>query len=186
MRDRSLLNRYLKQSRILFGSELFIKGQYSKTELIVQPKIDLLLIGESPYDDDSNNSSRTNKPKKLLNNILGAINKKINRDVEFLTIFKNRPLNNRDPLKSEVSAFEINLLPVIKSITPKLILALGKVTGKALLKKNFSLTEMREKTHLYNGIPLRVTYDPQSILKNLELKKLTWKDFQWVSDFLKN
>ena len=49
-----------------------------------------------------------------------------------------------------------------------------------------SINNMRNLTSNFEGIPLRVTYDINSILHNPEYKKPTWIDFQWVRDFLIN
>jgi DNA polymerase len=48
------------------------------------------------------------------------------------------------------------------------------------------LKEMRDKTHDYNGTPLRVTYHPAALLRNSNFKKPTWVDFQWIRDYLQN
>ena len=111
----------------------------------------------------------------------------MNRDdgVFITNVLKNRPPNNRDPLASEIKEWEPYLISEIKIIKPRLIVALGKVSGNTLLKKDSSLKEMRETIHDYFGTPLKVTYHPAALLRNPNLKKDAWKDFQWIRDFLK-
>ena len=44
---------------------------------------------------------------------------------------------------------------------------------------------MRGTVHDYFGTPLKVTYHPAALLRNPNLKKDAWQDFQWIRDFLK-
>ena len=52
------------------------------------------------------------------------------------------------------------------------------------MKKDIPLKEMRNETHEFNSIPLRVTYHPAALLRNPSLKKDTWEDFKYIRDFL--
>jgi DNA polymerase len=89
-------------------------------------------------------------------------------------------------LPSEVKKCESYLTEQISQIQPKLIVALGRVAGKTLLKMDVPLKEMRDKTHDYNGTPLRVTFHPAALLRNSNFKKPAWIDFQWIRDYLQN
>ena len=147
---------------------------------------DLMLIGEAPgAKEDIKGEPFVGRSGKLLNRILAAINMNRNDGVFITNVLKSRPPNNRDPLASEIKEWEPYLISEIKIIKPKLIVALGKVSGNTLLKKNTSLKEMRESIHDYLGIPLKVTYHPAALLRNPNLKKDAWQDFQWIRDFLK-
>ena len=99
-------------------------------------------------------------------------------------MLKCRPPNNRDPLPSEVNKCEPYLLKQIKIVKPKLIVALGRIAGKTLLKIDKPQKDMREKIHSYNGIPLIVTYHPAALLRNSNFKRPAWDDFQWIRDQL--
>ena len=150
------------------------------------PNADLMLIGEAPGEkEDIKGEPFVGRSGKLLNRILAAIDMNRNDGVFITNVLKNRPPNNRDPLASEIKEWEPYLISEIKIIKPKLIVALGKVSGNTLLKKDTSLKEMRESIHDYLGIPLKVTYHPAALLRNPNLKKDAWQDFQWIRDFLK-
>ena len=69
-------------------------------------------------------------------------------------------------------------------INPKLIVALGKVAGKTLIKEEMPIKNMRGNTFDYFGKPLRVTYHPAALLKNQNLKRLAWDDFQWIKEYM--
>ena len=150
------------------------------------PNADLMLIGEAPgEEEDIKGEPFVGRSGKLLNRILAAIDMNRNDGVFITNVLKSRPPNNRDPLASEIKEWEPYLISEIKIIKPRLIVALGKVSGNTLLKKDSSLKEMRETMHDYFGTPLKVTYHPAALLRNPNLKKDAWQDFQWIRDFLK-
>ena len=149
------------------------------------PSAELMLIGEAPGEkEDQKGEPFVGRSGKLLDKILRAINKTRNKGVYIANILKCRPPNNRDPLASEVEKCEPYLLRQIELIKPKLIVSLGRVSGKTLLKRDDSLKKMRNALHDYHGIPLKVTYHPAALLRNPNLKKNTWEDFKWVRDYL--
>ena len=153
---------------------------------IGDPNADLMLVGEAPGEkEDIIGEPFVGRSGKLLNKILSAIEMNRNDGVFITNVLKTRPPNNRDPLASEIKEWEPYLISEIKIIKPRLIVALGKVSGNTLLKKDSSLKEMRETMHDYFGTPLKVTYHPAALLRNPNLKKDAWLDFQWVRDFLK-
>ena len=149
------------------------------------PNADLMLVGEAPgKDEDLKGEPFVGRAGKLLDKILLAINKKRGEGVYIANVLKCRPPNNRDPLPSEVNKCEPYLLKQIKIVKPKLIVALGRIAGKTLLKIDKPLKEMRGKIHSYNGTPLIVTFHPAALLRNSNFKKPAWDDFQWIRDQL--
>ncbi len=147
----------------------------------------LLLVGEAPgEEEDLKGEPFVGRAGKLLDKILTAIDLQRENGVYIANVLKCRPPNNRDPLPSEVEKCESLLKEQIRLIQPKLIVALGRVAGKTLLKKDIPLKSMRGKTHDYAGVPLMVTYHPAALLRNPGLKTTAWEDFQWIRDFLNN
>jgi uracil-DNA glycosylase family 4 len=146
---------------------------------------DLLIIGEAPGDyEDEKGKPFVGKAGKLLDKILKAIGLSRNKNVYITNILKCKTPNNRDPLLSEINNCNSYLLKQIELIKPKIIIALGKVSGKSLLNKDLSLNDMRSHLREFNSIPLKVTYHPISLLNDSSLKKNAWEDFQVVRDFL--
>ena len=147
----------------------------------------LLLVGEAPGEhEDLKGEPFVGRAGKLLDKILTAIDCQREKGVYIANVLKCRPPNNRDPLPSEVEKCESLLKEQIRLIQPKLIVALGRVAGKTLLKKDIPLKSMRGKTHDYAGVPLMVTYHPAALLRNPGLKTTAWEDFQWIRDFINN
>ena len=146
---------------------------------------ELMLIGEAPREEeDMEGEPFVGRAGKLLNKILAAINKNRLEGVYLANILKCRPPDNRDPLSLEVDKCEPYLLKQIEMIRPKLIMALGKVSAKILLKKEIPIDKMRSTVYDYYGTPLRVTYHPDTLLRNPDFKKFAWEDFQWARDYL--
>ena len=145
----------------------------------------LIFVGEAPGEkEDHIGEPFVGRAGKLLDKILSAINKKRKEDVFITNVVKCRPPNNRDPLPSEIEECEPYLKKQISMINPKLIVALGRVAAKTLLKLDIPLKKMRGTTYNYAGIPLRVTYHPAALLRNQKLKKGAWEDFQWVQNYV--
>ena len=151
------------------------------------PNADLLLVGEGPGEqEDSKGEPFVGMAGKLLDKILKAIGYTRDDNVFIANIVKCRPPENRNPLPSEVKECTPYLIKQINLIKPKLIVALGKVAGQTLLKKDLLIKEMRKNTHAFNDIPLIVTYHPAALLRNPSLKIDVWEDFQCIRDLLKS
>ena len=151
------------------------------------PNADLLLVGEGPgEEEDSKGEPFVGKAGKLLDKILKAIGYARDDNVFIANIVKCRPPENRNPLLSEVEKCTPYLIKQINLIKPKLIVALGKVAGQTLLKQDLLINEMRKNTHVFNDIPLIVTYHPAALLRNQSLKIDVWEDFKCIRDLLKS
>jgi len=215
-----MLVSYLKQTKELFGDELYLsktsnsqeKNKNAKSDLDDyfkeisecqkcalgatrnkfvfgdgDPQANLMLVGEAPgAEEDRLGEPFVGRAGKLLDKILKAINRSRTKDVYICNVIKCRPPNNRDPLSTEVEQCEPYLLKQIEIMRPKLIVALGRVAGKTLLKVEQPLKEMRGKLHDYFGTPLIVTYHPAALLRNSNFKPATWEDFKWIKSILDN
>ena len=145
------------------------------------PNADLVLVGEAPGEqEDLQGEPFVGRAGKLLDKILSAIKLSRNHGVYICNVLKCRPPNNRDPLPSEVEQCEPYLIHQINLIKPRLIVALGRVAAKTLLKQNLPLKDMRSIKHDYHGTPLVVTYHPAALLRNQNLKPAAWEDFKWI------
>ena len=148
---------------------------------------DLMLVGDVPgVNEDNQGVPFIGKEGKLLDRILSAIGKNRRSDVYLANVLKCYIPQNRNPLLSEISKCKAYLFKQIEFINPKVILALGRISGRVLLNIDLPLEKLRENIHDYKGIPVRVTYHPAALLRNPDFKKETWKDFKWATTFLKN
>jgi DNA polymerase len=146
------------------------------------PDADLVFVGEAPgAREDELGEPFVGRSGKLLDQILQAIDLS-RKDVFILNVIKCRPPGNRDPLANEVEQCEPYLQQQLKIINPKLIVALGRVAAKTLLRLDDALQHMRTQQYEYAGIEARVTYHPAALLRNPNLKKPAWEDFQAIRD----
>ncbi len=139
-----------------------------------------MFVGEAPgYREDKQGEPFVGRAGKLLDKILAAIN--LSREEVFIAnVLKCRPPENRDPNMEEIEACEPYLVEQIKLVRPKAIIALGRIAGNTLLKTSMSLRDLRGKTWNYHDTELLVTYHPAALLRNQELKRPTWEDFQKI------
>ena len=151
------------------------------------PKSGIMIIGEAPGEkEDEIGEPFVGKSGKMLDRILSALQLKRDSDVYITNVVKCRPANNRDPLPSEVEKCEPHLKKQINIIKPKIIVALGRVAGKTLLKVDTTLEHMRGRLFEYHNIPLFVTYHPAALLRNPNLKPNAWEDFQVLKNFFRD
>ena len=68
----------------------------------------------------------------------------------------------------------------LQAINPRVIVALGEVSFKALLKTTEDFSSLRGKWHVYDSMPLMPTFDPPHLLLNPNDKKPVWEDIQEV------
>ena len=142
----------------------------------------IMLVGEGPgAQEDRMGLPFVGAAGKLLTKLLNSIN--LSRDDVFITnIVKCRPPNNRDPLPSEVEKCEPYLIKQLHLISPKLIVALGRIAACTMLNTKESLKNLRNQIFTYAQIDLLVTYHPAALLRNPNFKKPAWEDFQLIRD----
>ncbi len=146
---------------------------------------EILIIIESPSKIDILNNRLLSGPSgKLMDKILIAINRTRSKSVYITSLIKYRHKSNRNPLLSEISYCKEHLKEQIQILKPKMILILGNVVPKFLLKKEKKIDELRGILHIYENIPTYVTYHPVSLLKHEKLKLLVWRDFKKIKSFL--
>jgi DNA polymerase len=148
------------------------------------PHAKLMFIGEAPgADEDAKGEPFVGRAGQLLNKIIAAMEMK-REDVYIGNILKCRPPQNRDPLPSEVECCEEYLRAQIALIKPKYICALGRIAAHWLLKTEAPLGALRTSQHVYEGIPVIVTYHPAALLRNPAFKAPCWEDMKKLMKLL--
>lgn len=146
----------------------------------------LMIIGEAPgATEDQQGLPFVGRAGQLLTAMLAAIG--IQREQVYITnILKSRPPQNRDPKPAEVAACTPFLLRQLELISPKLILALGRISAHYLLQTNTPLGRLRGQLfqYEYRQIPLLVTYHPAYLLRSPRDKRKAYQDLQLVAEFL--
>lgn len=137
---------------------------------------DWMVIGEAPgQHEDEQGKPFVGKAGQLLTEMLRAVG--LERDEVFITnILKCRPPGNRDPKPDEAESCSGYLRRQRELIKPKIILAVGRISAKTLLKTDAPIGKLRGKVHDLDGIPLVVVYHPAYLLRSLTEKRKAWQD----------
>jgi DNA polymerase len=99
------------------------------------------------------------------------------RDSVFIAnVLKCRPPNNRDPKPDESSACRSHLERQIELVSPKIILAVGRIAAQLLLATDAPVGRMRGSVHRLGDTPLVVTYHPAYLLRSPSQKRKSWDD----------
>lgn len=143
----------------------------------------IMFIGEGPgYWEDQKGIPFVGRAGAFLNQLLFSI--KIPRNSVFITnVIHYRPPENRDPLPEELEAFKPYLDKMIKIISPKIIITLGRFSmakflpgvtiGKVHGKPSIVKTDNKEVVVL----PM---YHPAAGLRNPNIKSLMMDDFKKI------
>lgn len=146
------------------------------------PSADIVFVGEGPgRDEDEQGRPFVGRAGKLLDKIIEAMGMK-RADVYICNVVKCRPPENRNPETDEVAECEPFLIRQINSVSPRVVVCLGLVAAKALLKieGSRSLGSLRGVFHTYGNCKLMVTYHPAALLRNPAFKRPLWEDMQAV------
>lgn len=141
---------------------------------------DILFVGEAPGAvEDETGIPFVGRAGKLLDKALHHIG--LDRSRIFITnVLKCRPPGNRDPLPDEIALCEPYLHRQIELLKPKVIVALGRIAARTLLRlpSDTSLTSMRKQNYEYHGVPLCVFFHPAAILRNAGREGEYLRDFE--------
>ncbi|HSG66074.1 MAG TPA: uracil-DNA glycosylase, partial [Gammaproteobacteria bacterium] len=100
---------------------------------------------------------------------------------------KCRPPNNRDPKPEEAIACTPYLERQIELISPKVILAVGRIAAQWLLQSDQPIGRLRGTIQSFGsrGIPLVASYHPAYLLRSPLAKAKAWEDLLLVRRLLK-
>ncbi|MGQ9470513.1 MAG: uracil-DNA glycosylase [Candidatus Aminicenantales bacterium] len=148
---------------------------------------ELMFVGEAPgAEEDAQGRPFVGRAGQLLTRIIEAMTFK-REEVYITNVVKCRPEGNRTPHSEEVELCSPFLVAQIKTINPRVIVALGKVAADFFIPGNLSLAELRGNFFRYEDIPVMPTYHPAFILRNewrKEIKRQVWQDMQKVMALL--
>ncbi len=144
------------------------------------PDADIMFIGEAPgAEEDLQGLPFVGRAGQLLTKMIESI--RLHREDVYITnVLKCRPPGNRDPLPAEIEKCEPVLLRQIELIRPKIICALGRISGQTLLRSKATLSALRGRVHDYHGVNLIVTYHPAALLRNPQWKRPAWEDLKFL------
>ncbi|MDR3031403.1 MAG: uracil-DNA glycosylase [Holosporales bacterium] len=138
---------------------------------------DIMIIGEAPgQEEDEQGKPFVGQSGKLLNNMLRAIGIK-RSEVYISNIVFWRPPGNRTPSADEIALCMPYVEKHIELANPKVLLLLGSVAVKSILNTNESISRLRGRKNVYNGIDTIATFHPAYLLRSPGQKATAFKDF---------
>ena len=151
-----------------------------------RPDADCMFIGEAPgAEEDARGEPFVGRAGKLLDAMLAAIG--LGRgDVYIANIVKCRPPRNRDPHSDEIVACSGYLRRQIEAVSPRLLVATGRVAAQSLLSTTKPLGQLRGRTYRYgeDRLPVIVMYHPAYFLRSPLEKRKGWEDLVRVRAML--
>ena len=137
---------------------------------------DIMFVGEGPGEqEDLIGEPFVGAAGKLLDDMLSIID--LNRsNVYIANIVKCRPPGNRDPQPDEEDSCIGYLINQIALVKPKMIVCLGRVAARRLIRDDFRVTAEHGKWFEKNGIQYMGTYHPSALLRDTEKRPDAFMD----------
>lgn len=143
-----------------------------------RPDAACMFIGEAPgAEEDARGEPFVGRAGKLLDAMLAAVG--LGRgEVYIANIVKCRPPRNRDPHTEEIAACSGYLRRQIEAVSPRLLVATGRVAAQSLLSTTKPIGQLRGRTFRYgeDRLPLIVMYHPAYFLRSPLEKRKGWDD----------
>jgi len=146
----------------------------------------LMVVGEAPgANEDETGLPFVGAAGKYLDLLLATVGLSREESVYIANVLKCRPPGNRNPTPDEIEACSPYLRKQIELVRPEVLLAVGSFSAKLLTgQEKSSLGRLRGEVHVYEGVPLVVTYHPAALLRNPRWTRAFWSDLQLLRDVM--
>jgi len=145
------------------------------------PNAEVLFIGEGPGEnEDLQGEPFVGRAGKLLDDMLRIIELDRHENIYIANIVKCRPPKNRDPLNTEQEACIDWLRAQYKLIRPKIVVCLGRIAAKALIKDDFKITQEHGKWFDKDGVCFTAIYHPAALLRDPGKRPETFTDLKAI------
>lgn len=141
---------------------------------------EILFVGEGPGEnEDLQGLPFVGRGGKLLDDMLETVG--LNRTNIFIAnIVKCRPPKNRDPLNVEQDACIDWLRRQTALLQPKIIVCLGRIAAKVIIKKDFKITKEHGLWFERAGIQMTALYHPAALLRDPSKRPETFEDLKTI------
>ena len=141
---------------------------------------EILLIGEGPgQNEDEQGIPFVGRAGKLLDDMLEIVG--LDRTKVYIAnIVKCRPPENRDPLSVEQDACIPWLRKQTALLRPKIIICLGRIAAKAIIKEDFKITTEHGQWFARNGVQMTAIYHPAALLRDVGKRPETFEDLKSI------
>ena len=133
---------------------------------------------------DSSNSYYSGRSGEILKNMIEKVLYLSLEDVYITHSVKCKPLGANKPSESELDSCSAYLFSQIEFINPKVIVTLGDEAYSHLTKDRDNFENVRGHMIDFRDSKLIPIYHPSHLLKNPELKKVTFADLKTIKSTL--
>ena len=146
----------------------------------------ILFVGEGPGEqEDLKGEPFVGPAGQLLDDMLSIID--LDRTNCYIAnIVKCRPPHTRDPLEIEQEACVGYLRQQISLIKPKIIVCLGRIAAKALIREDFRITREHGTWTQKDGVWMTAIYHPSALLRDVGKRPETFDDLLSIRMKLKS
>ena len=140
------------------------------------PCADILFIGEGPGEqEDLKGEPFVGPAGMLLDDMLSIID--LDRSNCYIAnIVKCRPPGNRDPLETEQDACMDYLRNQVALIRPKIIVCLGRIAARKIIREDFRITREHGTWTERGGVWMTALYHPSALLRDVSKRPETFDD----------
>ena len=149
------------------------------------PSSEIMLVGEAPgAEEDRQGIPFCGASGQLLDKMLASIN--LDRNSVYITnVIPWRPPGNRTPTDNEISLMKPFLMKHIEIVMPKILVAIGGSSAKAVLDIKGGILRHRgvwSELELDNGKKISTipTLHPAYLMRAPNQKKLAWEDLKSI------
>ena len=141
---------------------------------------EVLLVGEGPgQHEDEQGVPFVGRAGQLLDDMLEIIG--LDRTKVYIAnIVKCRPPNNRDPLNVEQDACIGWLRRQTALLRPKVIICLGRIAAKVIIKEDFRITAEHGQWFERSGVQMTAIYHPSALLRDVSKRPETFVDLKSI------
>lgn len=146
---------------------------------------DVMFIGEGPGEqEDIQGIPFVGPAGKLLDDMLSIID--LDRTNCYIAnIVKCRPPKNRDPKDEEQAACIGFLYEQIRLVQPKIIVCLGRIAAKQLIRADYRITREHGTWVERDGIWRTAIYHPSALLRDVSKRPETFMDLLSLREKIK-
>ena len=144
------------------------------------PASPVMFVGEGPgQHEDEQGVPFVGKAGQLLDDMLEIIG--LDRTKVYIAnVVKCRPPQNRDPLNVEQDACIGFLRRQTALLRPKIIVCLGRIAAKAIIKEDFKITSEHGQWFQRGGVQMTAIYHPAALLRDVGKRPETFEDLKSI------
>jgi len=141
---------------------------------------EILFVGEGPGQrEDELGVPFVGRAGQLLDDMLAMIG--LDRTKVYIAnTVKCRPPQNRDPLNVEQAACAGWLERQRALLQPKIIVCLGRIAAKELIKEDFKITQEHGQWFERQGVAMTAIYHPAALLRDVDKRPETFEDLKSI------